>query len=105
MIKDTYQYELGLGSLSFWFFIIAIIPDSIIYTWIFNNNSRSILSAILYHLCTNFLGEIFISLGTRIQFIRIIFLFLIAMFITKKFGKEKLIIQFRNKSNHKENEI
>jgi membrane protease YdiL (CAAX protease family) len=81
LIKGTYQYELGLGTPNFWLFIIVLIPDSIIYTWIFNNNSRSILSAILYHLATNFFGEIFISISTRIQFIRFIILAFIVVYV------------------------
>jgi membrane protease YdiL (CAAX protease family) len=90
-LEGRYQYSLGIGTLDFWLFFIALIPDSIIYTWIYSNTKRSILSAILYHFATNFFGEIFVSLSGYIQLIRVIILFIITIFIilmSKAFKKK-----------------
>lgn len=90
-LEGRYQYSLGIGTLDFWLFFIALIPDSVIYTWIYNNTNRSILSAILYHFATNFFGEIFLSLSGYMQLLRVIILFFIVFIIliisriTKKF--------------------
>lgn len=92
-IVGTYQYEQGVGSINFWLFMIALLPDSIIYTWIFNNNSRSILSAILYHLCTNFFGEMFVFVGERIQLFRVIILTIIAFIISIRYGYKTLFLK------------
>ena len=58
-IKGTYQANLGIFSDEFWIFCIMMIPESILMTWIYNNTSRSILSAVLFHFAINLTGEIF----------------------------------------------
>lgn len=57
-IKGTYQHGLGIGSLHLWLFMFDLVPKSVLYTWICNNNRRSTLSAILFHFMTNFTGEL-----------------------------------------------
>lgn len=57
-IRDTYQYNLGAGSQSFWLFMIGIIPLTFVFTWIFNNTNRSTLAAMLFHFMVNFVGEL-----------------------------------------------
>ena len=58
-IPETYQSGLGVGTLRFWLFFITIVPQSVLYTWIYNNTRRSTLSAILFHFMGNFTGELF----------------------------------------------
>ncbi len=58
-IEGTYQHGLGIFSLSFWLLLIGMIPQSIIMTWVYNNNRRSTLSAVLIHFMINFVGELF----------------------------------------------
>lgn len=58
-IEGTYQNGLGIGTLDFWLFFIGIVPGALIYTWIYNRNNKSILSAILFHLIGNLTGELF----------------------------------------------
>jgi membrane protease YdiL (CAAX protease family) len=57
-IKDTYQYNLGFGSVSFLLFMIQIIAEAVLLSWIFNNTRRSTLAAILFHFMINFTGEL-----------------------------------------------
>jgi membrane protease YdiL (CAAX protease family) len=46
-INGSYQNELGFGSIGFWIFGINILSQTIIITWIYNNNKRSILLGVL----------------------------------------------------------
>jgi len=58
-IEGTFQAELGLGTLSFWIFMLSMIPQTLTMTWIYNNTHRSTLSAVLFHFMLNFTGELF----------------------------------------------
>jgi membrane protease YdiL (CAAX protease family) len=52
---DTnFYYEWGFGSVLFWLFIIRMTLISVVITWVYNHNHRSILSAILLHFAYNF---------------------------------------------------
>ena len=59
LIDGTYQFGLGVGTPQFWLYMLDKIPQSILMTWIFNNNNRSIVSAILFHFMINLVGELF----------------------------------------------
>lgn len=58
-VNGTYQNSLGVGTLFFWIFMLEFIPKTILITWIYNNNRRSTLSAVLLHFMDNFVGELF----------------------------------------------
>ena len=59
-IEGTWQAEqVGLGTQRFWFYLITIVVEAVLYTWIYNNTSRSTLSAILFHFVGNAFGEMF----------------------------------------------
>lgn len=53
-ISGTSQHQLGFGSLDFWVFTLNILPLTLIMTWAYNKNQRSILSAVLLHMAYNF---------------------------------------------------
>lgn len=60
LIAGTWQAEhLGFGTQLFWLWMMAVVIESILYTWIFNNTRRSILSAILFHFVGNAFGQLF----------------------------------------------
>lgn len=61
-IEGSYQQGLGVGTLSFWLFLLVIIPQSVLIAWVFSRNHNSTLSAILFHYSINLSGEMF-SLG------------------------------------------
>jgi membrane protease YdiL (CAAX protease family) len=67
-IEGTFQSGLGVATASFWIFMLGIIPQTIIMTWIYNNNRRSTLSAVLFHFMLNFTGELF-ELSQRAEII------------------------------------
>jgi len=58
-VPGTYQQQLGLGTVAFWYFMADKIPQSILMTWIYNSTARSTLSAVLFHFMVNYLGELF----------------------------------------------
>lgn len=59
-IEGTWQAEqVGLGTQRFWFYLLSIVLEAVLYTWIYNNTGRSTLSAILFHFTGNAFGELF----------------------------------------------
>jgi len=60
LIAGTFQAEqVGFGTLGFWFYMVSLPIEAILYTWIYNNTGRSTLSAILFHFVGNAFGELF----------------------------------------------
>jgi membrane protease YdiL (CAAX protease family) len=57
-VKGSYQHNLGLGSLSFWSYSVTVVELSVLFTWIYNNNARSVLAAILFHFVLNLTGSL-----------------------------------------------
>jgi membrane protease YdiL (CAAX protease family) len=59
-IEGTWQAEhLGFGTQLFWLWMMAVLIESILYTWITNNTGQSILAAILFHFVGNAFGQLF----------------------------------------------
>ncbi|VVB64911.1 CAAX prenyl protease 2 [uncultured archaeon] len=88
-IKGTYQYTLGVGSLAFWTFMISVIPLTFLFTWIFNNNGRSTLSAILLHIMFDTTAEVF-SVTERAYTYFVVLEFVAAIAITMIWGAKTL---------------
>ena len=88
-IEGTYQYNLGVGSLEFWLFMISIVPLSIPFTWVYNNTHRSTLSAIILPSMVNFTGEL-IALTERADTYATLLWFVAAIAITAIWGPKTL---------------
>jgi membrane protease YdiL (CAAX protease family) len=59
-IEGTWQAEqVGLGTQRFWLFMLSIVIESSLYTWIYSNTKQSTLSAILFQFVGNAFGELF----------------------------------------------
>ena len=91
-IKDTYQYNLGAGSPSFWLFMVGIVPLTVLFTWIFNNTHRSTLAAMLLHFMVNFVGEL-VAFTPRAEFYSILLWMLAALVVTAIWGAKTLTRQ------------
>ncbi len=63
-LEGSYQWELGIGTPSFWFFFLNLITTSWIYGWIYITSSSSILAVILFHYAVNLTGELTILTGS-----------------------------------------
>ena len=85
-IPGSYQAGLGIGTVAFWLFFLAIVPLSIPITWLFNNTKRSTLAAILFHAMVNFTGEL-ILLSSRADHIYNLLWFVAAFAIAAIWGK------------------
>lgn len=90
-MKGTFQNEMGFGTLNFWSFCLGPIVSSILFTWIYNNNKRSTLSAILFHFMINFSGEPF-SLTEQARFYQLILLIVVAVSVTIIWGPKTLTL-------------
>jgi membrane protease YdiL (CAAX protease family) len=88
-IPDTFQHELGLGSLRFWLFLSSIVPLSVLITWVYNNTSRSTLSAVLVHFSGNLSGQLF-QKDDRVAALELAFLVAAAVLVTVFYGPSRL---------------
>jgi membrane protease YdiL (CAAX protease family) len=61
-IPGITQGEIGLFSLGAAVFAIGTIAGSVIFTWVYNNTGRSILSAILLHFMVNLCLDLLVGL-------------------------------------------
>lgn len=89
-IQGTYQHGLGLGTEQFWLYLLDKVPLSILMTWVYNNNRRSTLSAILFHFMVNLVGELF-DLTLRAEAIYILLWIAAAIGVTAFWGPESLV--------------
>lgn len=71
LMAGTYQAELGLGTAEFWIFIGSATVVSVFYTWIYNNNHYSILSASFFHFSINLTGNVFLETQST-RFVRLL---------------------------------
>jgi membrane protease YdiL (CAAX protease family) len=58
-VPDTFQAGLGLGSTRALIFLSTMVPLSVLMGWVYNNTSRSTLSAALVHFSGNVCGALF----------------------------------------------
>jgi membrane protease YdiL (CAAX protease family) len=89
-IQGSYQHGLGLGTVQFWLYMTDKVPQSILMTWIYNNNRRSTLSAILIHFMVNLVGELF-GLTLRAEAITNLLWIIMAIGVTVFSGPERLV--------------
>ncbi len=95
-LEGTYQANLEIGSLPFWLYMIVILPQAILITWIFNNNRRSTLSAVLFHFMINFTGELFV-LSQRAEIFLVLLWMLSSLLILIIWGPQHLIREKRGR--------
>jgi membrane protease YdiL (CAAX protease family) len=88
-VRGTYQNNMDLGSLQFWLYMAAMIPESILMTWIYNHSQRSTLSAVLFHFMINFIGELF-ALTERADFYQVVVWALAAIAVVAIWGPKTL---------------
>ena len=88
-IEGSYQHGLGLGTSQFWLYMLDKVPQSILMTWLYNNNRRSTLSAILFHFMVNLVGELF-DLTLRAETFYILLWIVAAIGVTIVWGPERL---------------
>jgi membrane protease YdiL (CAAX protease family) len=80
-IHGTIQNEWGFGTLSFWLFLVGIIPLSMLTNWAYNRNGRSILAAILLHFTYNFVLALVFPFSVFVYFLLTVMLIITALII------------------------
>ena len=60
VMAGTYQHGLGLGTATFWRFMASTTVLSVLFTWLYLNTRRSILSAVLLHFSINLTGTVLV---------------------------------------------
>ncbi|WP_433628337.1 CPBP family intramembrane glutamic endopeptidase [Halomicrococcus sp. NG-SE-24] len=59
-IEGSFQREeVGFATSAFWLFMIGTVSLSVVFTWVYNHTSRSILGIILLHGWVNFVSQSF----------------------------------------------
>jgi membrane protease YdiL (CAAX protease family) len=94
-IKGYYHYKMGFGTPACWQWCISVIMHSIIMTWIYNNNRRSTLSAILFHFMINFIGMRFM-LPSKLQFCETLLGVIATVIVVIIWGPKNLTFKNRN---------
>jgi membrane protease YdiL (CAAX protease family) len=89
MVGYYHHDHVGVGTLRFWLFFINIVALSVLYSWVFNNNRRTTLSAILFHFMTNFTGELF-TLPVRVEAYKTLWIVIAAIAVTFVWGPSTL---------------
>lgn len=90
LIEGSYQHGLGVGTPWFWLYMLDKVPQSILMTWIYNNNRRSTLSAVLFHFMVNFVGELF-ALSLRAETIYIASWWIVALFVIAIWKQQRFV--------------
>lgn len=78
LMAGTFQSQLGFGTSEFWIFMGSATVISVFYTWIYNKNHNSILTASLFHFSVNFTGNVFYETQT-IRLVRLLAMTLLAL--------------------------
>ena len=77
-IVGTTHYTWGLGTAEFWLFLVGVVPLSVLMTWVYNANERSILAAILLHFTYNFTLGLAYPLPAQTLSIQVVLMFVVA---------------------------
>jgi membrane protease YdiL (CAAX protease family) len=90
LIDGSYQHSLGIGTSQFWLYMLDKIPQSVLMTWIYNNNRRSTASAVLFHFMVNFVGELF-DLSLQAETITIAAWWMLAVIVVAIWKPQRLV--------------
>lgn len=66
LAQGTIQHEWGLFSQNYWVFLLNATLGSVLHTWLYNNNRRSIMTAILLHGAHNLTLTLFAPISDRV---------------------------------------
>jgi len=83
--------ELVSGVVPFLAFAGDVIAMAILYTWVFNNTNRSILSAILLHFSHNFILNMLIPISERADLFQSVILAIISVIVVTIWGSKTMI--------------
>jgi len=88
-IRGTTHFNWGLGSGFFWLFLANIFPLTLLISWAYIKNHRSILSAVLVHFMSNFTLSLLFPIPIQVQIFQTILLYLVVVGIQMKLTRWK----------------
>jgi uncharacterized protein len=91
-IIGTTQQGWGFGSAYFFLFFVWVVSLSVLMTWLYNTNGRSILVAILAHFVSNFTLGLILPISTTGFLLLAIFLAVAAIAIVASGGTKRSLI-------------
>ncbi|HJT25097.1 MAG TPA: CPBP family intramembrane glutamic endopeptidase, partial [bacterium] len=86
-LKGAYQSTLGVGTVGFFLFFAAIVPLSVVMTWVYDVTKRSILSAVLLHFSVNVTGTV-AAHGNRVELLEVVICWIWALSIAGFWKRE-----------------
>jgi uncharacterized protein len=89
LIEGSYQNSIGIGTTLFWFYMLGTVLWSILYTWIYNHTSRSILAMIVLHAFLNIAGETIGPVADQ-EFVHMALLALLIVVVVMGWGHRSL---------------
>lgn len=78
-MSGTTQYAWGFGTPAFWLFLVGIVPLSVLLTWVYNHNDRSILAAVLMHFTYNFTLSLVYPFSMTVNLLQVVLLVVTAV--------------------------
>lgn len=94
-IPNTVQGAMGFATVRFWIFTAQVVLVTVIYTWVYNHNQRSTLSAILIHFMSNstttFIAQMGNTLPLQTEIIRTAIFFVVISVIIGVWGPKTLV--------------
>jgi len=90
-IEGSMYGDWGFGSRLFWLFPVRMTMLSLVMTWVYNNNGRSILSAVLLHFMFNFTFGFFYPAPDELHLYGTGMFVVFAALVTWIWGPERLV--------------
>jgi len=90
---------LGTQPINIWVFLVVILENAILFTWIYNNANRSILAVILFHAMFNMASYATIPIANQIptfsipNYYSLIVILAIIITVTIVYGPKRLVRQ------------
>lgn len=88
--ETNFYYDWGFGTMLFWLFLLRMTLISVLITWIYNNNQRSILSAILLHFAYNFTFSFVYPIPDTMHLFGTLLILLMVIVIVRFWGPQTL---------------
>jgi uncharacterized protein len=78
-MPQTWQGQMGFTLSGFWTFLVFSVGLSIIMSWVYVNTNRSILTAMLLHLSSNFSAQLIAQSDNTFELVRGLLVAIIGM--------------------------
>lgn len=77
LMPQTWHGKMGFGLTGFWMFLLLSVGLSFIMSHVYLKSKRSILSAMLLHLMSNFTAQLLQEVSPRVEVIRSLLIFVL----------------------------